>query len=151
MRNSVEGLNQEIEKLVLYPGQAHTCRSDLEMVSLCSVDLHAYKLCPSLLIYCLQYSRGTPEGHRAPLAELLHAAGGGCVSLTSDTRSVNTQTPLGDTLSSDDGSQSTSPDEGAAASNASPRINKFLAREPPDGCEKVGLIMLRLVVMCTYH
>lgn len=116
MRNSVEGLNQEIEKLVLYTGQPHTCRSDLEM-----------------------YSRGTPEGHRAPLAELLHAAGGGCVTLASDTRSVNTQTPLGDTLSSDDGSQSTSPDEGAAVSSASPRINKFLAREPPDGCEKVNL------------
>lgn len=117
MRNSVEGLNQEIEKLVLYTGQPHTCRSDLEM-----------------------YSRGTPEGHRAPLAELFHAAGGGgCVTLASDTRSVNTQTPLGDTLSSDDGSQSTSPDEGAAVSSASPRINKFLAREPPDGCEKVNL------------
>lgn len=58
----------------------------------------------------------------------------------SDTRSVNTQTPLGDTLSSDDGSQSTSPDEGGAAvTSASPRINKFLAREPPDGCEKVNL------------
>jgi hypothetical protein len=28
MRNSVEGLNQEIEKLVLYPGQPHTCRRE---------------------------------------------------------------------------------------------------------------------------
>lgn len=116
MRNSVEGLNQEIEKLVLYPGQPHTCRSDLEM-----------------------YSRGTPEGHRAPLADIFHAAAGGTTSLASDTRSVDTQTPMGDTLSSDDGSQSTSPDEGAAATSASPRINKFLAREPPDGCEKVNL------------
>lgn len=127
MRNSVEGLNQEIEKLVLYPGQPHTCRSELEM-----------------------YSRGTPEGHRAPLADIFHAAGGGGGScgaggppgMSSDTRSVNTQTPLGDTLSSDDGSQSTSPEgEGGAgaATSASPRINKFLAREPPDGCEKVNL------------
>lgn len=122
MRNSVEGLNQEIEKLVLYPGQPHTCRSELEM-----------------------YSRGTPEGHRAPLADIFHAAGGSCggppgMMAMSDTRSVNTQTPLGDTLSSDDGSQSTSPDEGGAAvTSASPRINKFLAREPPDGCEKVNL------------
>lgn len=122
MRNSVEGLNQEIEKLVLYPGQPHTCRSELEM-----------------------YSRGTPEGHRAPLADIFHAAGGSCggppgMMSMSDTRSVNTQTPLGDTLSSDDGSQSTSPDEGGAAvTSASPRINKFLAREPPDGCEKVNL------------
>ncbi|XP_055593599.1 protein FAM117B-like [Uranotaenia lowii] len=115
MRSSVEGLNQEIEKLVLFTSQPHTCRSDLEM-----------------------YSRGTPEGHRAPLAELFHAAGGGGTGV-SDTRSVNTQTPLGDRLSSDDGSQSTSPDDGAAVSSASPRINKFLAREPPDGCEKVNL------------
>ncbi|XP_040165581.1 protein FAM117B-like [Anopheles arabiensis] len=117
MRNSVEGLNQEIEKLVLYPGQQHSCRAELEM-----------------------YSRGTPEGHRAPLADLFHGAG--AVSLVGgpgDTRSVNTQTPLGDTLSSDDGSQSTSPDEGAVTTSASPRINKFLAREPPDGCEKVNL------------
>lgn len=131
MRNSVEGLNQEIEKLVLYPGQPHTCRSELDM-----------------------YSRGTPEGHRAPLADIFHAAsgggggGGGCCGaggppgMSSDTRSVNTQTPLGDMLSSDDGSQSTSPEgEGGsgAATSASPRINKFLAREPPDGCEKVNL------------
>lgn len=122
MRNSVEGLNQEIEKLVLYPGQPHSCRSELEM-----------------------YSRGTPEGHRAPLADIFHAAGGSCggppgMMAMSDTRSVNTQTPLGDTLSSDDGSQSTSPDEGGTAvTSASPRINKFLAREPPDGCEKVNL------------
>lgn len=36
MRNSVEGLNQEIEKLVLYPGQQHSCRSELEMVRLAS-------------------------------------------------------------------------------------------------------------------
>lgn len=38
----------------------------------------------------LQFSRGIPEGHRAPLADILH----------SDTRSVNTQTPSRDHLSS---------------------------------------------------
>lgn len=103
MRNSVEGLNQEIEKLVLIPGQQHTCRPESNM-----------------------FSRGTPEGHRAPLADLLHG----------DTRSVNTQTPVGDILSSDE-SQSTSPEDGASSvTGASPRINRFLAREPPDGCEK---------------
>lgn len=34
MRNSVEGLNQEIEKLVLHPGAGpmHSCRQELEMV-----------------------------------------------------------------------------------------------------------------------
>lgn len=38
-----------------------------------------------------------------------------------------------------DDSQSASPDDCASSSGtgASPRINRFLAREPPDGCEKV--------------
>lgn len=67
MRNSVEGLNQEIEKLVLHPGQQHTCRPESNL-----------------------FSRGTPEGHRAPLADILHG----------ETRSVNTQTPNRDLLSS---------------------------------------------------
>uniref|UniRef100_A0A1L8DCC0 Uncharacterized protein n=1 Tax=Nyssomyia neivai TaxID=330878 RepID=A0A1L8DCC0_9DIPT len=118
MRSSVEGLNQEIEKLVLIPGQQHTCRPESNRNI---------------------FSRGTPDGHRAPIADLLH----------SDTRSVNTQTPLGEIFVSSDDSQSTSPDEsnhGASykvptgtITSASPRINKFLAREPPDGCEKVNL------------
>ncbi|XP_055706270.1 protein FAM117B-like isoform X3 [Phlebotomus papatasi] len=119
MRSSVEGLNQEIEKLVLIPGQQHTCRPESNR------NL---------------FSRGTPDGHRAPIAELLHG----------DTRSVNTQTPLGDVFLSSDDSQSTSPDESGSnaagyratkgtITSASPRINKFLAREPPDGCEKVNL------------
>lgn len=36
MRSSVEGLNQEIEKLVLHPtaSQIHSCRQELEMVSI---------------------------------------------------------------------------------------------------------------------
>lgn len=41
-----------------------------------------------------------------------------------------------------DESQSTSPDDNAASSGgteASPRINRFLARLPPDGCEKVSI------------
>uniref|UniRef100_A0A336KA75 CSON000407 protein n=1 Tax=Culicoides sonorensis TaxID=179676 RepID=A0A336KA75_CULSO len=74
MRSSVEGLNQEIEKLVLHPsaGPMHSCRQELEM-----------------------FSRGTPEGHRAPITDLFHPVG---------EHSRSTQTPL---LSSD--SQSTSP------------------------------------------
>lgn len=67
MRSSVEGLNQEIEKLVLVPGQQHSCRPESN-----------------------HFARGIPEGHRAPLADILH----------SDTRSVNTQTPNRDLLSS---------------------------------------------------
>lgn len=36
-----------------------------------------------------------------------------------------------------DDSHSTSPEDGTSMASASPRINRFLAREPPDGCEKV--------------
>lgn len=135
MRNSVEGLNQEIEKLVLHPGQQHTCRPESNL-----------------------FSRGTPEGHRAPLADILHG----------ETRSVNTQTPNRDLLSSgnfpyhfflakkhwqinyllfSDDSQSTSPEDGVAT-GASPRINRFLAREPPDGCEKVSFLFDFILFLC---
>nr|XP_032517301.1 protein FAM117B-like [Danaus plexippus plexippus] len=89
----------------------------------------------------------TPEGHRAPLAELLR-------------RSVNTQTPhdLCHTAHSSDppsrgslssagsaellatgGSVCSSPDLDGSKLGTSPQINRFLAREPPDGCEKVNL------------
>jgi hypothetical protein len=37
------------------------------------------------------------------------------------------------------GSRSSSPDQEAGRLGTSPHINKFLAREPPDGCEKVNL------------
>ncbi|XP_026689321.1 uncharacterized protein LOC103524421 [Diaphorina citri] len=97
------------------------------------------------------------EGHRAPLAEILGL-----------TRSVNTQTPgenftpsslssgppsRGEAESplgprplafsrpaSEDSSPGAAGDgEPGSKSGASPKINKFLAREPPDGCEKVNL------------
>nr|XP_018901801.1 PREDICTED: protein FAM117B-like [Bemisia tabaci] len=124
MRSSVEGLNQEIERLVLKAtsslGTADSVRSDEK--------------------------GGTPEGHRAPLADLLRHT----------TRSVNTQTPSAfsttplssplfdrsrpssDLLLSGE----SSPDHEPGKFGASPRINKFLAREPPDGCEKVSLKFL---------
>ncbi|KAJ2949000.1 hypothetical protein O0L34_g5940 [Tuta absoluta] len=103
-RSSVEGLNQEIERLVLYPASgtqtphADRCRDKV-----------------------------TPEGHRAPLAELLR-------------RSVNTQTPHDlHTAHSSGGSVCSSPDLDGSKLGTSPQINRFLAREPPDGCEKVNL------------
>ena len=37
------------------------------------------------------------------------------------------------------GSGDSSPDRDAGKLGTSPHINKFLAREPPDGCEKVNL------------
>ncbi|KAJ9585370.1 hypothetical protein L9F63_002830, partial [Diploptera punctata] len=61
MRNSIEGLNQEIERLVLKAGGAQDTEREEEKT---------YQV--------------TPEGHRAPLADLLRS-----------TRSVNTQTPAG--------------------------------------------------------
>lgn len=38
-----------------------------------------------------------------------------------------------------DESQGSSPDQDTNKLGTSPRINKFLTREPPDGCEKVQL------------
>ncbi|XP_076251411.1 protein FAM117B-like isoform X2 [Rhynchophorus ferrugineus] len=104
MRSSVEGLNQEIEKIVLRTGSEGNSsdRPDLQ--------------------------QATPEGHRAPLAELLRYK----------SRSVNTQTPQDFSHSSGD-SHGSSPDNEASKLGTSPHINKFLAREPPDGCEKVRL------------
>lgn len=37
------------------------------------------------------------------------------------------------------GSQGSSPDQECGKLGTSPHINRFLAREPPDGCEKVNL------------
>ncbi|XP_070387660.1 protein FAM117B-like isoform X2 [Dermacentor albipictus] len=128
MRNSVEGLNQEIERLVLkgISGSGTENEAELERVM-----------------------GPTPEGHRAPIAELFHY-----------TCSVDTQTPSGsdgsngfvdgpsrhsssrpDSLECD---KSASPDLEVSGHTSklgtSPQINKFLTREPPDGCEKVKII-----------
>ncbi|XP_061716141.1 glucocorticoid-induced transcript 1 protein-like [Cydia pomonella] len=104
-RSSVEGLNQEIERLVLHPASG-TQTPHLDRLK----------------------DKVTPEGHRAPLAELLR-------------RSVNTQTPhdLCHTAHSSGGSVCSSPDLDGGKLGTSPQINRFLAREPPDGCEKVNL------------
>ncbi|KAF5272172.1 hypothetical protein FQA39_LY01254 [Lamprigera yunnana] len=135
IRNSVEGLNQEIERLVLKSTSltgSHLIDRNEEYDKFCQI---------------------TPEGHRAPLAELFKA-----------TRSVNTQTPAGDFITScpssgppsrdsnsplihgqldssseAGGSQTSSPDQESSKLGTSPHINRFLAREPPDGCEKVHL------------
>ncbi|XP_047113533.1 protein FAM117B-like isoform X2 [Schistocerca piceifrons] len=110
MRSSIEGLNQEIERLVLKAGGGP---QDSERE-----EEKTYQ--------------ATPEGHRAPLADLLRS-----------TRSVNTQTPAGGDFTgssqSSGGSRGSSPDQETSRLGTSPHINKFLAREPPDGCEKVNL------------
>lgn len=122
MRNSVEGLNQEIEKLVLYSMTSGGHSSECDLMT-----------------------KYTPDHHRSHYCDLFNA--NTCASAdysypSVDSRSVNTQTPVFDRRTqSDDDSHSTSPDDEAAAYNigASPRINRFLAREPPDGCEKINL------------
>ncbi|XP_011307338.1 glucocorticoid-induced transcript 1 protein isoform X2 [Fopius arisanus] len=115
MRSSIEGLNQEIEGLVL---KSNSNSNDPE---------HAVED-----KYARYREQMTPEGHRAPLADLLRA-----------TRSVNTQTPATDLPSSSyssGGSRGSTPDqEREGRLGTSPHINRFLAREPPDGCEKVNL------------
>lgn len=59
MRSSVEGLNQEIEKLVLHPsaGQIHSCRQELEMVS-----THTLQMSHCLSV-CLNVIFSAPKGH----------------------------------------------------------------------------------------
>lgn len=119
MHNSVEGLNQEIERLVLRGISGNDNEAELERVM-----------------------GPTPEGHRAPISEMFHS-----------TCSVDTQTPCDEGGIFFDASRPTSRECNTSASpeyetrsgsacklGTSPQINKFLAREPPDGCEKVKIV-----------
>lgn len=168
-RNSVEGLNTEIEKLVL-----HSREEELDRV--CSPD--------TLMSILSQFTHDIPDGHKAPCPDLINRG--------SSTRSVDTQTPgnLSDN-SSGSRSHSVSPaipimpghvDTSRPSSDSSPRRpssdssprrpssdystremekvegcespdslqkkisspgpnNSYLfVREPPDGCEKVKVI-----------
>ncbi|XP_046543230.1 protein FAM117B-like isoform X3 [Haliotis rubra] len=151
-RNSVEGLNTEIEKLVLNnPAAIEPEESELKV--------HSH---PEI-----------PDGHRAPIPDIIRIG---------STRSVNTQTPSGQvdepytTTSSGSRADSISPaipiipghmdtsrpssrsestdskssDKGEAEDSPEPSITKFVSspkaekcdfvREPPDGCEKVRVI-----------
>ncbi|CAH0554868.1 unnamed protein product [Brassicogethes aeneus] len=112
MRNSVEGLNQEIERIVL-----KTCTVGMQF----GAD-------GDMLDDYRKFSQSTPEGHRAPHPDMFRAA--------ARSRSVNTQTPNDFSEGSSAGS---SPDREIGKLGTSPHINRFLAREPPDGCERVSL------------
>lgn len=117
--NSVEELNQEIESLVLRGicnyGDQQTCDK-------------------------------IPEGHRAPVVELLLA------QRTVKTQTINGMNGVGSSgEESSDLSQpespifvaetnSTSDPNEVQNSCSSPKINKFLEREPPDGCEKIKIV-----------
>lgn len=126
LRSSVEGLNQEIERLVLRP--SHIPGEDVDDV----------------------WGEVARDGRRAPIADYLRF-----------TRSIDTQTPARGSSVSATSSNHTSPSlspptspppsldaamppstpspSGAPTLATSPHINKFLAREPPDGCERVAL------------
>ncbi|GAB6032479.1 hypothetical protein CHUAL_011110 [Chamberlinius hualienensis] len=158
MRNSVEGLNQEIEKLVLKGISGN--EEDIERA------VH----------------EPTPDGHRAPVADILRqtrnantqtpsaagtdfgSSGGGtpsnspasCCHSISPVNSGITDGGSGSRPSSQndgenlickdsalfgkDDSKSVSPEPSDVQLGTSPCINKFLAREPPDGCERVKII-----------
>ncbi|KAG8279609.1 hypothetical protein J6590_100961 [Homalodisca vitripennis] len=85
MRSSIEGLNQEIERLVLKATSTLSTEREEEKMQM----VH----------------QATPEGHRAPLADLLRS-----------TRSVNTQTPAF-TSSSHSSALTSNAKKGAFASN----------------------------------
>ncbi|XP_076327031.1 glucocorticoid-induced transcript 1 protein-like isoform X2 [Tachypleus tridentatus] len=140
--SSVEGLNQEIERLVL-KGISGNDVGDVELER----DLDP-----------------PPDGHRAPIADLFRS------TTAISTRNVDTQTPSGrgescpssgatsrsqsvspviPFLGQMDSSQPVSRESSTSASpdpdysfkfGTSPCINRFLAREPPDGCEKVKIV-----------
>lgn len=138
-RSSIEGLNQEIERLVL---RSTPSLGGLEREERKGVE-------------------NTPEGHRAPVADLLRDSRS--VSSPKLVFSQTTQTPaltapssgppsrespgarpvsnLSDSRPSSelhDVSEDSSPEQEGRGLGTSPRINRFLAREPPDGCERVS-------------
>ncbi|XP_075237868.1 protein FAM117B-like isoform X2 [Lycorma delicatula] len=139
MRSSIEGLNQEIERLVL------------KAMSSLSTEREEEKLVQT-----------TPEGHRAPLADLFSRStrsvntqtpaysssqsseassrdsGSPLVAGSMDNSRPSSEVQLGVGTG---GSSDSSPDQESNTGQlgTSPRINRFLAREPPDGCERVSM------------
>ena len=98
MRSSIEGLNQEIEGLVLKSSanssDEHQIEDKVNNANFLIFPLQKYN--NRYWIQKFQYARYrdqiTPEGHRAPLAELFRA--------NRSVNSVNTQTPATDIPSS---------------------------------------------------
>uniref|UniRef100_A0A0P4VY09 Uncharacterized protein n=1 Tax=Scylla olivacea TaxID=85551 RepID=A0A0P4VY09_SCYOL len=126
LRSSVEGLNQEIERLVLRP--PHMPGDDLDDV----------------------WSEVPRDGRRAPIAEYLRftrsvdtqtpARGSAVSAASSDHTSPSLSPPTSPPHSQDAAMPSSTPSPTSTQTLAtSPHINKFLAREPPDGCERVAL------------
>lgn len=113
IHSSVEGLNREIEKLVLYPGPAGRSNR-LDQVS----SLRDRELSPD--------SKST-----TPVADLLRDSSPGATM----TETANRQL-----LHSDDSNSASPPlflDEARPYPEASPRMNRFLSQLPPEGCERV--------------
>ncbi|XP_077978476.1 protein FAM117B-like isoform X2 [Glandiceps talaboti] len=115
-RGSVEGLNQEIEKLVL-TGISGINGEDADRTQ-----------------------EPTPDGHRAPVPGMIRTTNSSTRSI--DTQTPAGTDGLEDDDNNSDSSKSgdTSPENQCLAKYASsPNHNKsyLLTREPPDGCEKV--------------
>ncbi|XP_063865128.1 glucocorticoid-induced transcript 1 protein-like isoform X3 [Scylla paramamosain] len=134
LRSSVEGLNQEIERLVLRP--PHMPGDDLD-----DVDTNRTSF---------QWSEVPRDGRRAPIAEYLRftrsvdtqtpARGSAVSAASSDHTSPSLSPPTSPPHSQDAAMPSSTPSPTSTQTLAtSPHINKFLAREPPDGCERVAL------------
>lgn len=88
MRNSIEGLNLEIERLVLKTDE--DLHQDKDKVNILKDQKYNFLLNG---LSVLQACQATPDGHKAPLAEILR-------SDRARTRSVNTQTPAVDSTPS---------------------------------------------------
>lgn len=127
MQNSVEGLNQEIEKIVLK--ECYEAEREGE---------HRRFLEP------------TPEGHRAPIAELFYssrneesntpfAGRDSCPSSGTASRS-HSISPVIPIIPGNPEFSVSPPSEDAHKLGTSPHINQFLERGPPDGCEKVKVV-----------
>lgn len=55
MRSSVEGLNQEIEKLVLQPDQPHTCRPETNLVRLALLEKVEFRERRKMCLFLMDY------------------------------------------------------------------------------------------------
>lgn len=68
MRSSVEGLNQEIEKLVLVPGQPHSCRPESSHVNPFCIHMHFTQIVADIFgffFFGLVYSSNTRRSSSA--------------------------------------------------------------------------------------
>lgn len=110
IHSSIEGLNQEIERLVLQPGNAGRANR-LDQVS-------SLRGCTPV------------EGHHSPFMD-------GELPVCSRTPTTGLFTRLRTQSGSSLSPVDDVPSDQRCFAEASPRINKFMAQLPPEGCERV--------------